>query len=410
MLAGIGKAVLTPPLLTELAGYGYYLQRKAQSVQDDLFARAVALEQDGRRYCIISCDLLGLNANVAKKVRGRLFEQNACPPEHTMLVSIHTHTGPAIKHHEGTGEINPLYVETVADTILSACAAAFNAMAPVEAISFAMQEASACFAYNRTGESLPPDNNVRAFTIKRAGARPIALISHACHAVSRGKSTAVSADYPGQLCALMAAKGIDAIYLNGACGDIDPLPPHGGDLAERIAQSISDALKPSSKPLALTISGGILKESLQLMPVTAEKIRQAATHAAENESIPGGAKVARIWEKAMLDKLPTLLAEEVFSVQWLCLCGIPIVALPFEAFSLTAQLIREAIGDSHTLVLGCADELLGYLPTRADMAKSSYAALESTFLYKRLPPQLGEAERLGISIGLSLKQSQEDAQ
>ena len=55
------------------------------------------------------------------------------------------------------------------------------------------------------------------------------------------------------------------------------------------------------------------------------------------------------------------------------------------------------------LVLGCAEELLGYLPTRGDISRGTYAALESTFLYKRLPVVPGEAERLGEEMGRALE-------
>ena len=44
MRAGYGKYELTPPMGVELAGFGYYLERRAQTVIDPLFARAVLLE------------------------------------------------------------------------------------------------------------------------------------------------------------------------------------------------------------------------------------------------------------------------------------------------------------------------------------------------------------------------------
>ena len=44
MRAGYGKTEITPPLGVELAGYGYYLKRRATRVDDPLFVRAVALE------------------------------------------------------------------------------------------------------------------------------------------------------------------------------------------------------------------------------------------------------------------------------------------------------------------------------------------------------------------------------
>ena len=65
--------------------------------------------------------------------------------------------------------------------------------------------------------------------------------------------------------------------------------------------------------------------------------------------------------------------------------------------------MRRIIGMPEALVLGCAEELLGYLPTKDDIDRGAYAALESTFLYKRLPVVPGEAERLGEEMGRALE-------
>ena len=56
------------------------------------------------------------------------------------------------------------------------------------------------------------------------------------------------------------------------------------------------------------------------------------------------------------------------------------------------------------MVLGCGEELLGYLPTRDDIEQGNYAALESTYLYKRLPVLPGEAERLGEALAEMLEE------
>ena len=68
------------------------------------------------------------------------------------------------------------------------------------------------------------------------------------------------------------------------------------------------------------------------------------------------------------------------------------------------QKVRNITGRQDSLMLGCGEELLGYLPTHDDIARGAYAALESTFLYKRLPVMPGEAERLGREAGYMLKE------
>lgn len=67
MRAGFGKAELTPPLGVELAGYGYYLQRRAAAVADPLYARALLLEQGEQRALLVSCEVLGLSRRSATR-------------------------------------------------------------------------------------------------------------------------------------------------------------------------------------------------------------------------------------------------------------------------------------------------------------------------------------------------------
>ena len=64
----------------ELAGYGYYLQRQAKYVLDPLYARAVLLEDGARRALMISCDLLGLSAEVCAQVIGHAGDAGRAPP------------------------------------------------------------------------------------------------------------------------------------------------------------------------------------------------------------------------------------------------------------------------------------------------------------------------------------------
>jgi len=96
-------------------------------------------------------------------------------------------------------------------------------------------------------------------------------------------------------------------------------------------------------------------------------------------------------------------ANEDIVVKYLLLGGVPVLALPFEGFTQIGMDIRRISGREDALVLGCAEELLGYLPTRDDISRGTYAALESTFLYKRLPVVPGEAERLGEETGFALE-------
>ena len=403
MRAGFGKWELTPPMGVELAGYGYYLGRCALSVRDPLFARAVLLEEGGMRALIVCCDLLGLSREVCAGVFVHA-KTLGIAPENVLIVSIHTHTGPTIKYHEGCGFVSDAYVATVASLIGRAIDCAADDLDEVTTLSSVFCPFDGEHIYNRTIKNGPVDRFVRGFEIKRAHKPTIAAVSAACHGVFRGRKTFVSADFAGEICRLLDAKGMQSIYLNGLCGDIDPTKQNDALLAS-FAELISDRFLSQKHSLPMTLSGGSFPFTLQLTPVTKDDIHQAAvlaTQKAGGEETPA-ARVALTWEREMLEKFDQLSDKEAITVKYLLLGGVVVMALPFEGFTQIGMDIRRICGQEDALVLGCAEELLGYLPTRDDISRGTYAALESTFLYKRLPVVPGEAERLGEEMGRAIE-------
>ena len=403
MRAGFGKSDITPRLGVELAGFGYYINRRALSVTDPLYARAVALEDGGVMRLMISCDVLGLSAEVCGEVFG-YAEKLGFKPENILIVSVHTHCGPAIKYHEGCGYTDAEHVAGLARRIFSSIEAACADMHPVNELCYSTGYYNGGCIYNRTDPDGPVDRMVRGFVIKRSAGRDIAMVSAACHGVFRGRSTGISADFSGEINRILEKGGMHSIYLNGLCGDIDPTAFSDECLAE-FAQSVTSIFNSAGNPLPLTVSGGSIPFTLRLTPVTADDISGAAAQAVQRAGgadIPQ-AKVALIWEKEMLAKLDKLTDAEDIYAKYIILGGVPILALPFEGFTKIGMDIREICSRQNALILGCAEELLGYLPTKDDIDRGAYAALESTFLYKRLPVVPGEAERLGAEMGEKLR-------
>lgn len=398
MLAGMGRYELTPPLGVELAGYGYYLNRRSDTVLDPLYTRALYVTTEEEKWLLVSCDVLGLSRSIVKEAQEALLQKGFTPAQ-IMMVSIHTHTGPALKYHEGCGYVSPEYAKTVTSRIIAACEAAVADARPVTVLKGALAPLAGGFVYNRADTRGPVDETVRGFLLERGQSRPIAVVSYACHAVSRGRASGISADYPGALNALLEKEGYVPMYINGLCGDIDPRVEDGQDRDARMeafAQAIRQAFFKNLTLLPVSLQAGRLSHTLSLQPATRAQIMQAAEDAVDHaggEAKPV-ARVARIWEKEMLDGYENLEYQEEITISFAKLGGRLVLALPFEGFTQIGRHLRERLDAPEAIVLGCAEELLGYLPTRDDIARGAYAALESTFLYKRLPVLPGEAERL----------------
>ena len=407
MLAGFGQAEWTPPLGTELAGYGYYLARKAEWVDDPLFVRAAAFSEAGETCLLICCDCLGLDVNLTDRVKDSLKKEYGIPPDHVMIVSIHTHTGPAIKHHFGCGNVNLDYVKCVPDKIMEACRTAIQDLSLAVSLSYVQNPLARPCAFNRAFAENPVDDQARFFKIQRTGKKPMLLASYACHPVCRGVSRGVSADYPGAICKKLNEKGYDAMYLNGLCGGINPIRDlqDKATLIQRFADTVLAAMEGNEKQLPLRFSCGTVEDRLCMEKMTREDISAIVHQANERETEPpGGGRVAREWAEELLEMEFPLPTEETFQAHYLVLGGVPIVSLPFEGFTLTGMLIREALKDNRTLVLGCQEEMLGYLPTMDDYDRHSYAARDAFFLYRRVPTLRGEAERIGQDVGKKLAQ------
>ena len=394
MRAGFGIIEITPPMGVELAGYGYYLGRKCDSIRDPLYMRAVWLEQGNSRQLIISCDLLGISQGIAD----RLIQEAGIlgvPRDRVMIVSIHTHTGPVIQYHNGCGEPDESYIASLGEKCRPLLEAAAGDRAEVKRLSFSQGTIPGDEIYNRAAPEGPVDREARGFLIERTGKAPILMASAACHGVFLRCVSCVSADFSGELHKVCASVGILSIYLNGLCGDIDPWKPTPERMAG-FAGKIPEVLEKNRRELPLTLEGGRLPFTLRLTMFSREEISAVTARAVEKAGGPeaGAARSALAWEEEMLRTYDSLTEEEPGDAACCLLGGIPILALPFEGYTGIGIGFRRKTGREDALVLGCAEQLRGYLPTMDDFERESYAAKESMFLYRRLPPVPGEAERL----------------
>src|SRR5512135_970627 len=67
LLVGTSAVKITPPLGSAMAGY--FHNRGAESVHDDLYAKALLMQKDGVRAVLVVCDLISIPREVAEQVR-----------------------------------------------------------------------------------------------------------------------------------------------------------------------------------------------------------------------------------------------------------------------------------------------------------------------------------------------------
>ena len=129
LLAGQAELVITPPLGVSMAGY--YRDRRADDILDDLYAKALVLSLGGTTAAIVACDVIGLKRAITLQVRERVAERTGIPPSQVMVCCTHTHTGPVLVDWREAGMlVDRAYIDVLTRRIADAVQLAYQRRKP----------------------------------------------------------------------------------------------------------------------------------------------------------------------------------------------------------------------------------------------------------------------------------------
>jgi hypothetical protein len=400
LTVGYGERVITPPLGVDLAGYGFYLDRKAASILDDLRCRAIHLKSGDRSLLLISCDIIGFTIGDADAIRGRIAAAHGIPREAVLLAATHTHCGPATQPMPGLGEIDPVYLDRLRALILEAAAEAVSAPRPAE-FSCAL-EAIEPVGYNRRKRDFSGVDPVLKAAIFRTPDRKLYLLNYACHAVVFGRKSHVSADWPGAVVREIERTGHRAVFFQGFCGDIDPVIQMNRwgegtaddlfDIADLVRRRLVRAERYAVSRPEPRLAAAELRIDIPLAVYDKRTIeREAASFEKTYSQFPGAARFARDWRKRALAAAPVLRkspAVRGVPVQSLSVGGLKLVALPGEFFSEIGLKLQKT--DAPLIPIGYANGNIGYIPTDKDFRDTAdYASYCAPMFYELFPFEAG---------------------
>src|SRR5438477_4590869 len=95
--AGAGEADITPFLGCQIDG-NIGVPRPAEIVIARLYARALVLEHDDRRFCFLSMDLLAITGEWAGKIRRMAAEKFGFSPDAVAVHVTRCHSAPSLGH------------------------------------------------------------------------------------------------------------------------------------------------------------------------------------------------------------------------------------------------------------------------------------------------------------------------
>jgi hypothetical protein len=227
--AGAASADITPPPGGMMDGYGNRLT-PSQGVHDPLFARVLVLDYsahpeapEGRACVIVGCDLLGVHPWLTAELRRRVSESLGIAENAVLLAATHDHAGPVGLRAGMFSRLDEALAEITVAKIASAIESAWAARRPV-ALKTGTAEVDT-IGMNRRDPAGPTDAVLRAVLFDGDDGPVASLLNFACHAtVLSGENLLLSAEFPGVACRIVeAAMGAPAVYLNGACGGVNPM-------------------------------------------------------------------------------------------------------------------------------------------------------------------------------------------
>ncbi len=407
--SGAAQIKITPPIGVPMSGY--YYERAATGVHDDLYAHALVFATDKTKIALVTCDLIGMGAPMVARIRQAVERNTELPGHHVMVSCTHTHTGPTLprgterdKPKSEAGKLLEPYLEDLPERIALAVQRAVETLQPARLAAAVGHEDSISFnrrffmtdgtvGWNpgkRNPKIIKPagpiDPAVSVIYVETHAGDPISTYVNFANHLDTVGGLAFSADYPYTLYNLLGkVKGTEMVTLfaQGCSGNLNHLDV---SFAER-QRGHAEAAR-----IGTVLTGEVLKTYTRLKPLdpTAIAVRQKIIHLplpqVSAEDVAKARKIAATYNTP--DAAPFMELVNAFKVigvherqgrpleaevQVMTLgSDLAWVALPGEIFVEIGLAIKQASPFAVTVVTELANGSIGYVPDRKAYAEGNY--------------------------------------
>jgi hypothetical protein len=358
-----------------LAGFGQ--NRRAESVHDDLFVRALALADGETRLVVAALDLIGLGRSHCQEIERRIDGQ--APGTRLMLACTHTHHGPDTIGLWGpdmaTSGVDAAYMAGLKDKVVATALAALDRVGPA-ALRSASVQVTGVAKNARDPDILDEELTCLQFRHPESSTPLVTWLIYPCHPeVLWETNPHITADYVGALRReVQAATSAPCLGMVGAIGGMmtPDVEEHSFGEAEEMGRTLARA--------ALEALSGA-----QIGPVERlEHARHAYTLPMTNPLFGMAIEAGLLPD--LLDKDGEITTEaNLLRIGPAWLFGVPGELLPSLGLAFKAGM-REA-GAAVPAVIGLTNDEIGYiLPQEA-------------FVYPEDPFEPGDHYEETMSIG-----------
>lgn len=406
MKAGFAEIDITPPPGTKKGGWMEDLE--ALIFLDPLFAKIALFDNGAEKIAFIQLDLLSVRWSDTDDLRKRISAKYDFPGENIMVSATHNHAGPAISNLSPVKK-DSKYLENLKMKCIDAFGEALAGMKDAEIGYGSTRELEVAFnrrtvmrdGTTRTHGSFsdpealyvegPMDPEVAVVMVRDMQGNTLgSLVNFACHPTHHGGTNEISAGFPGVLASKMKNENCPVmLFLNGCYGNI-ATTDHRLDVSvsmEDAGFKLFEDVKQvcDSMTFASNVELSAVKETVKLpfRDVTKE----------EYHGNVRGAQRFRCDE--LYEKNIDILIEkkkkygmQLAEVQVLKLGDCYFAGIPAEYFVEYQLQIKTETYPKRSFVVGSANGMLGYVPTKEAFARGGY---ETTLgPPSRMAPETGD--------------------
>jgi hypothetical protein len=397
--AGEGVADITPPLGVELAGFHKPpgQERRAKAIRQPCEVRALVLTCGPTRLAICSLDTLAVSQEMTQRIQQAAAGRTGIPAENIRVITTHDHSMPTFKKIRQWGALPPEFMATVEQRTVEAIAAAQADLAPAElslgkcraaggshnrTVKQGVARTDADFGPQSTDAERWLDTMLHAQVFHRPGKKPDLVWYHfSAHAVCYADEQA-GPDWPGEVAREIRNQlGVRPSFLQGHIGDVNP--GDGSDWRGEIRQTVA-AITPALKQAIASASPQRVdclrtRSTPFHVPFDMERFEQWVDEYRRDPSkCTSGrwvdAGFAADWYRGN-ERRDRNLKHLPITLSAIQLGPVGMLFHPAELYSYYGLAIRRDSPFRDTLVVGCADGSIGYLPDPTAYQQGEYSAL-----------------------------------
>ncbi|MGD8189509.1 hypothetical protein ACQCN2_05830 [Brevibacillus ginsengisoli] len=414
---GTAKVDITPAEPLQLAGFSARHGLNYEIIDQPIFARIHYFEQDHnvsnkRKSLVISADILSWGLELIKRLRTKIYKRWKITQNAIIFHATHNHSGPQTSNSLiEIGELEPRYIQLLEARLLKGIGSAIGNLEEVQVergkghcpIGINRRKyvnGKIDIAPNVDGPKDPEVNVIRFTTME--GKTKALFVHYTCHPATTNRNV-LSAEFCGIAVDYLErylGEGAFVSYLQGCCGDIDPLLQKSGTegteainilghiLAEEVIRIVNTSLKPVTID-ELRCSQKTIDLPFQRVP-SIKELRQI------EQSKTG---IVKKWAQKLLDEPERLQQSIPLKLTRLDIAdGLSFLAFNAEIVVEYGSFIKNNFANK-ILPIPYSNGTIGYVVTAKQLEEGGYEPEESIFCYglpSRFDPIIEEKIRSGI--------------